>query len=897
MKVELQNINQNVDMEKSTYRVPDSEKDARIAEMNAGYSLDIMGRVTDNLTYEDGLKSAEDVMQAAGRLDVTQQRNYMAVMSNSMSTEDFAKLQEEGYHPGDVSVEDLVTNLDKIKAAMAESGTVIEGYNDDLSEEDLVKITGNAASAREIADALTVSDLPVTETNVKNMTEALQEAEAVSDLTDGMMKYLLKNHMEPTVENLYKAEFSAAETPERAAKGYFRDGANGYFVQRAQEIDWDRIAPDVERVTEEAGLTGQDGVAEDARWTIEAGIPLTAQTLRELHELKQVTFPMERDVLLDKMTDALRVGRTPQQADLSKEKQTPLHLRRVMEETRLQMSIEANRSLLRKGLMIETAELERAVDQLKEAEKELFGQAMDVITEIAYQPAESIQTAAFDTQTFTLKSLHEIGQPLQKTYEQAMKTYEAVWTAPRADMGDSIQKAFRNVDDILTDLGGELTEVNRKAVRILGYTQTEITGENFERVREATQTVLDVIEQMTPEKTLQMIRDGFNPLNENIYDLLAYLKQKPESERMERYSEYIWKLDKNGQVTEEEKDAYIGIYRLLRQIEKNDGRPIGDVLSSDEELTLQNLLSAVRSRKMSGMDVSVDDAFGMLEELKDNGTSITGQITQAFERILNTAQSDEADQAYAKELKQESLEAATVSDSVIQTLLDAQIPVNTDNLLAADGLMHFRNDLFKKLIREEDPAKEEKKEKLREKGSDFVEQLDADRAPEEAYSELIDPLLPTEEELYSKTDAIEVRELRLVHKQLSVARKLSQSENFTFAMEIGGELSGVNLKIIRGSEDAHASVRFDSILYGSVEARFFLHGSAVAGYVSGTSEEGIAMLAERRSDFARLANRDISAVSYLKADSLPDEAEVSDQDEHADVKRLYSVVKAFLKSL
>ena len=47
-----------------------------------------MGRVTDNLTYEDGLKSAEDVMQAAGRLDVTQQRNYMAVMSNSMSTED-----------------------------------------------------------------------------------------------------------------------------------------------------------------------------------------------------------------------------------------------------------------------------------------------------------------------------------------------------------------------------------------------------------------------------------------------------------------------------------------------------------------------------------------------------------------------------------------------------------------------------------------------------------------------------------------------------------------------------------------------------------------------------------------------------------------------------------------
>ncbi len=51
-----------------------------------------------------------------------------------------------------------------------------------------------------------------------------------------------------------------------------------------------------------------------------------------------------------------------------------------------------------------------------------------MIQEIALQPAESIQTAAFDTSLFTLKNLHEIGQPIQKTYEQAMKTYEAVWT-------------------------------------------------------------------------------------------------------------------------------------------------------------------------------------------------------------------------------------------------------------------------------------------------------------------------------------------------------------------------------------------------------------------------------------------------------------------------------------
>lgn len=900
MRVELQNINQNVDMEKNTYRVPDQENDARIAEMVTGYSLDIMGSVTDNLAYEEeGLKSVQDVMLEAGRLDVTQQRNYMAVMSNSMSAEDFAKLQEEGYHPGAVAVEDLVTNLDKIKATMAESGNVIEGYNDDLSREDMIRITGSEVAAGEISAALQEKDLPVTEDNLKNMTEALTEAEHVEKVTDSMMKYLLRNHIEPTVENLYKAEYSAGNDNGRQAKGYYRDTTNGYFAQKADKIDWDQIGDQVEKVAKEAGLDDREQIREDAKWTIEAGIPLTAQNLRELHDLKQMVFPKEREELLDTLTDAIAVGKKPQQANLMTEKQVPaITQKRVMEETRLQMSIEANRSLLRKGLVIDTKELERSVAQLKEAEKELFGQALDVIQEIALQPAKSIQTAAFDTSLFTLKNLHEIGQPIQKTYEQAMKTYEAVWTAPRADMGDSIQKAFRNVDDILTDLNEEINEVNRKTVRILGYTETAVTEENFERVQAATKAVLDVIEMMTPEKTLQMIRDGYNPLTENLYDLSAYLKLQPEDEKAEKYSEFIWKLDKAGEVSEAEKDAYIGLYRLLRQIEKNDGRPIGDVLNADEELTLENLLGAVRNRKASGMDFQIDNAFGMLEDLKDSGTSITDQITEAFEKILHTAEDAQAEKEFAKQLKQESLQAARVSDSVIQSLLDAELPVSTDNLLAMDQLMHMRGDLFKKLYKLSDENTDEKKEKLKEKLTEFVEHLDDEDSPKEAYAELMDAAgTPLQEETYNRTDAIEVREMRLLHKQLTVARKLAEREDYEFPMEIGGEIAGVRLKIIRGTEDASVSIRFDSEIYGAVEAKLSIQNGAVAGYVSGESQEGIQALSGRRNEFARLAGMNADPVSYLHTEQLKDDFEASGNDENINVRRLYGVAKAFLKSI
>ncbi len=899
MKVDALNINQTVDTEKNQYRVPDQNKDARIAEFAPGYSLDIMGSVTDNLTYEEeGLKSVQDVMAEAGRLDVKQQRNYMAVMSNSMSTEDFAKLQEEGYTPGEVAVEDMVTNLDKIKATLAQSGTVIEGYNDDLSPEEMERITGDANLTKEISSALTQKNLPVTEDNVKNMTEALAEAEAITEVTDGMLNFMVKNHVEPTVENLYKAEYSAGEDTNRRSGSYYRDTANGYYAQKADRIDWDKIAGQVERIVEDAGLSDAPGIEDETRWTIEQGLPLTAENLKELHDIRQITFPIERSELLNTLTDAIMAGRTPQQADLTAPRQiSPIRMQRIVEETRLQMSIDANRSLMRQGLVIDTKELERAVEQLKEAEKELFGEAVDVITEIAHQPAESIQTAAFDTTDFTLRDLHTIGQPIQTRYEAAMKTYEAVWTAPRADMGDSIQKAFRNVDDILTDLNVEINEVNRKSVRILGYTETAVTTENFERVRTATEAVLDVIEQMTPEKTLQMIRDGINPLTESIPDLLAYLKQKPAGKRLDSYSEFIWKLDKNHQVTQDEKDAYIGIFRLLRQIEKNDGRPIGDVLQKEEEVTLQNLLGEVRSRKAMGMDVSVDDAFGTLEKLQESDTSISRQITEAFERILQTAKDPEADLAYAQRCRQESLEAAKVTDQVIQTILDARLPVTTDNLLAADHLMHMQGELFKGLFRLSADTKDEKKKDLQKKMESFTEKISEEEIGDayEEMKEVAEEVL--EDATFATKDVIELRELSLLHKQLRVATALSRNDNYEVPMEIGDEMTSVNLRIVRGTQDASVEIRFDSRIYGKVAARFTMQDEAVLGFVSGTETEGVEKLRERQPDFERFAGLDVKSVSYLKVDEIKDGPQKSEPGEKTSEKALYNVAEAFLKSL
>ena len=166
MKIDTNNINhnKNVDMEKTQYGNLRTKETARNAAFMGGISVDISGTVTDNAAYGMGeLKSSAEVMQDAGQKDIALQRKYMAVMSNSMSAEDSAKLWEEGHSLTDTDIETQVTSLDKLKARLAQNGTVIAGYNDDLTDDQIKEIAGGDIAAQQLRDVFARNDLPLNE--------------------------------------------------------------------------------------------------------------------------------------------------------------------------------------------------------------------------------------------------------------------------------------------------------------------------------------------------------------------------------------------------------------------------------------------------------------------------------------------------------------------------------------------------------------------------------------------------------------------------------------------------------------------------------------------------------------------------------------------------------------
>ena len=184
-------VNQNVDRAATAYRDTQTPRTERAGD----YALDISGKVMDNNAYGGHGKTAEEVMQDAGAIDVATQTDFMTVMSNTMSEEDFARLQKEGYYPGDMEIEEVVTIVDTIKAELIRGGIEVAGYTDDLDMETLAQITGSEAFAAEIAKQFRAYDIPLTRENVQAAREAFERAMQTGQPGEGTVKYMVENRM------------------------------------------------------------------------------------------------------------------------------------------------------------------------------------------------------------------------------------------------------------------------------------------------------------------------------------------------------------------------------------------------------------------------------------------------------------------------------------------------------------------------------------------------------------------------------------------------------------------------------------------------------------------------------------------------------------------------------
>lgn len=916
---------------------------------------------TTQVTYgnpaEEGKGTVSDVMAQASVLDAELMKNKMLFSGNSATTKDCVGIGEDGFSLCGTDVETIVTETDKMKMQLAKAGVDVSCMGDGLSEEVLAEMTGNPALAAQIANSLTQADLPVTEDNLTESMEAVSQTEGISGLSDGAMKYMLDNELPPTIENIYKAEYS---------------GSASYSAPAGDADSYDAMRTQIESVIEKAGLLVNEETYKNAYFMLQNDIALTPENLSYLTELKAMDAPFDQQKVLDAITDAIAEGNRPKDAMLIlgyslkdqaedalkvvenateqdvetvvtsglelnirnlawAQKQNALHgaqenkadqmnteetvipaemgdldialvtAKRKLEETRLAMTAQANYALLKQGISIDTVPLAELVDELKNVENtyyknlleqggtaatteniRLFADTEEVVGSLKTMPAYTLGIK--DADLSTLQRLHDAGSVLEQSMKRANESYETLMTAPRKDLGDSIQKAFRNVDDILRDLGLETSESNERAVRILAYNNLDITESSIVQMKEADAEVQRAFGNLSPAVVREMIKKGINPLDMDLAELnrtAEEIKNSLDDGGSERFSEYLWKLENNNEISQEERDAYIGIYRLLNQVEKTDGAVIGALVEQGAEVTMRNLLTGVRSFKHQNMDVTVDDTFGELSKLTGNDNSITAQIEKAYqtgcaklakdllspeavrlavkesgweditpEQLLEQLRNvsgevpEEETESYVRQQQADVAACMKASDEVYQMLADYDVPNTVYNVLAAQEYMENRNGAFRKLFLSFDTkrdtntdleaAKAEMIQKYGEAVKTPEEMKEAQEELEKRAASVMDTMLVEN----ANVTSMQVKEMKLMRTQIELGGILAKNETYAIPVLIQNEITSVHLRIVRGeAEKGLINITFETDNLGKVAAELKASGHTVSGYIASDTEE------------------------------------------------------------
>jgi hypothetical protein len=412
-------------------------------------------------------------------------------------------------------------------------------------------------------------------------------------------------------------------------------------------------------------------------------------------------------------------------ADIDVDSADNKHLKNLT-EIKLRMTVSSTYTMLKSGLDVETLSLSKIIEELNELKEpnldelfrdtrvdmskdnvSLYQETMMVTSTIPSLPAKTL--GVVDDNALTLRGIYQAGLKVSMSLQvagqtvtatasstfmsygnrDALTSYEALMTAPRADMGDKITDAFANMDAMLDELGIDINDVNKKAVRILAYNEMEINKESVERISAIDIRLNEVLNGMKPETVLGMIRDNVNPLALSLEELsreIAVQEEKNGKSAEQKYSEFLVNLDSKGDISAEERESYIGIYRLINSVTSFSDRDLGNVIRNGEEITLESLLRSHRSRNAKGMDVALDDDFGMVTELNKRGKDIIDQVMSAFDEEEVAARDAEI-----------MSRLDDVSDESINLLKSLKLPYTPAYIEAANQVMTGSGEFYQNI--------------------------------------------------------------------------------------------------------------------------------------------------------------------------------------------------------
>lgn len=550
----------------------------------------------------------------------------------------------------------------------------------------------------------------------------------------------------------------------------------------------------------------------------------------------------------------------------------------------LKLTTEAMYSLYDKGINIDTKPLKEVVTYLEEIEQEKYKKYLELNEVDSTQ--DNIQTIKNVVSTIqniypnvvynTFKDI--IGQKVDFSLSGINKSlkaqniiddFETFKTMPNRAFGDSINKLKDDFKNLLIDNGFEPNGANLKALKILSVNNMDFTEENMLNVKLLDSKIDYLANNLHPLTVAKMLKDSFNPMDKNINDVIDYINNNSFGQTSrEKIAEQILDIDKENKLSKEERDAIVAVYRMLNMVQKGDSVSIGNLLKTEKNVTLSNLLQASKisekNRKNIDFDKKVDDNTGESEKItsdKNITNSIQSGIDKANEeynrfilgQILNFTNPDKISQVdnnisienlleklkdsnrqtISKQTKEDLVKdiqnLENINNDTISYLIKNNIPITINNIQVMENVIKEKLKLSKDI--------DDFKTELENRGITFGESIfnidDNKNISKEETIHTVEELKQENEEVFDDiinlNDLDDIKYMIIKNKNVKSNIGFIQDSNnikngiYTLPMKLSnGKVTDLNMYILNDNalndKNLNLYLNFENIYNNSVQA-------------------------------------------------------------------------------
>ncbi len=275
-------------------------------------------------------------------------------------------------------------------------------------------------------------------------------------------------------------------------------------------------------------------------------------------------------------------------------------------QTQLKLTYDSMYSMAKNGINIDVMPLKQALSSLEnyeqgvaqkninstilqdETQKELFTKTMSFVSDLKLNSQEVISSVLSnydDNKQFSIKSLNR--------YDDQMG-----WQLDRYSAKSNFARVEDKVEPFLESINIPLTEENITSAKILLHNDIDITEQNLNSALEINSKLDFLKDNLSPTIVAKMLQDGFNPVEENVDDIVSYIDTFKEvfgESNNEKLIKELAKMNKDKNIADKTKDAIKSVYRALNQVSKNGVASVGSLLNEDKNLTLHKLIDSSKT--------------------------------------------------------------------------------------------------------------------------------------------------------------------------------------------------------------------------------------------------------------------------------------------------------------